>query len=164
MSPSMDCPTMLDKYLEVTVQDTGIGISEEDHDKLFKLGGFRKELDQQNNTRGFGLGLTISQLIVNQFNGKITFKSKVGEGSTFTFSFKLETERFELGSGEEEELQQEYRLNSTKLQFLWVPTLKEQDPLCLIQKSGPPGINYINDLDKAPHPLDRLEFIQQNLA
>ena len=50
--------------LEIQVEDTGIGIKEEDQKKLFKLFGFldsTKEL----NTTGVGLGLHISKQIVN---------------------------------------------------------------------------------------------------
>jgi len=46
-------------YLEVQVQDTGMGIKEEDQAKLFKLFGF-VESTQEMNTRGIGLGLVIS--------------------------------------------------------------------------------------------------------
>ena len=41
------------------------------------------------NTNGIGLGLVISQLIVNKFNGKIDFDSKFGEGSSFYFTFEV---------------------------------------------------------------------------
>ena len=42
------------------------------------------------NTNGIGLGLVISRSIVKQFGGDISFKSKLGRGSVFTFTFKLE--------------------------------------------------------------------------
>ena len=41
------------------------------------------------NTKGIGLGLVISENIVNMFDGSIDFHSVPGEGSTFTFTFKL---------------------------------------------------------------------------
>ena len=41
------------------------------------------------NTNGIGLGLVISDQIVHQFGGVITFQSEEGVGSTFTFTFKL---------------------------------------------------------------------------
>ena len=41
------------------------------------------------NTKGIGLGLVISEQIVNKFDGKISFESVPGEGSTFTYTFKL---------------------------------------------------------------------------
>ena len=54
--------------------DTGIGIKEEDQDKLFKLFGFVKDT-QEMNTHGIGLGLVISEQIVKQFDGEIYFES-----------------------------------------------------------------------------------------
>jgi len=41
------------------------------------------------NQNGIGLGLVISQLIVEQFGGAVTFDSAAGKGSCFTFTFKL---------------------------------------------------------------------------
>ena len=46
-------------YLEISVEDTGVGIHPEDHSKLFQLFGF---LDKtaEHNKQGIGLGLVIS--------------------------------------------------------------------------------------------------------
>ena len=41
------------------------------------------------NTSGIGLGLVISQMIVNKFNGKIDFDSVFGQGSCFHFTFEV---------------------------------------------------------------------------
>ena len=41
------------------------------------------------NTKGIGLGLSISNLIVKKFNGIIDFTSEVGVGSNFFFTFEL---------------------------------------------------------------------------
>ena len=41
------------------------------------------------NTRGIGLGLSISNLIVKKFDGIIDFSSEVGVGSNFFFTFEL---------------------------------------------------------------------------
>ena len=51
--------------------DNGIGIKENDQDNLFKL--FGALVDEQNriNINGIGLGLVISKLIVENFDGKI---------------------------------------------------------------------------------------------
>lgn len=35
------------------------------------------------------MGLVISEMIVGQFGGAVTFESEAGKGSTFTFTFKL---------------------------------------------------------------------------
>ena len=42
------------------------------------------------NSNGIGLGLVISQQITHQFDGNITVQSELGEGSAFTFYFKLQ--------------------------------------------------------------------------
>ena len=80
---------VMDHYLQVSVIDTGMGIKEEDKSKLFKLFGFVK--DSKNlNSNGIGLGLMISDMIVTKYNGKITFDSTFGQGSTFSFTFKID--------------------------------------------------------------------------
>ena len=50
------------RLLKVSVKDTGVGIAEADHDKLFKLFGFLK--DNRKVNVGIGLGLMISQKIM----------------------------------------------------------------------------------------------------
>ena len=84
MDPNKD----MDK-LVISVQDTGIGIKNKDRIKLFKLFG-KLQNTRKMNTQGIGLGLVISENIVNQFEGKIGVKSKYGVGSTFAFCFNLE--------------------------------------------------------------------------
>ena len=76
-------------YLEFQVRDTGTGIKEEDQEKLFKLFGFI-QTTQDHNTRGIGLGLSISKKIINKFGGEIGVKSKWEKGSTFSFCVELE--------------------------------------------------------------------------
>lgn len=45
---------------------------------------------QHINTKGIGLGLYISKMIVEKFGGNINLKSEVGRGSSFTFVIALE--------------------------------------------------------------------------
>jgi len=75
------------------VIDSGIGIKEGDQTKLFKLFGSIKDEKKKINTQGIGLGLVISKLIVEKFNGTIDFISEYKEGSTFFFSFEIEPYR-----------------------------------------------------------------------
>ena len=56
---------------------------------MFKLFGFVKDT-QQLNKNGVGLGLVISEQIVREYNGEMSFVSDLGQGSTFTFTFQLE--------------------------------------------------------------------------
>jgi len=75
--------------LKISVKDTGIGMSEEDQSKLFRLFGFLDDAEQMN-SNGIGLGLVISEKLVEQYGGQIWVESKEGEGSTFTFTIMLE--------------------------------------------------------------------------
>ena len=77
-------------YFEVQIKDRGMGIKEEDKGSLFKLFGFVKTT-QDVNTRGIGLGLSISQKIVKKFGGQIGFISEWEKGSTFAFCFEVES-------------------------------------------------------------------------
>lgn len=56
--------------------------------KLFKLFGFLHKTEQTN-SKGIGLGLSISQKIANEFEGEIKCKSKPGIGSKFTLRFRV---------------------------------------------------------------------------
>ena len=70
----------------ISVIDSGMGIKEGDQNKLFKLFGCVKHEKEKINTQGIGLGLAISKLIVEKFNGKIDFISKFKKGTTFFYS------------------------------------------------------------------------------
>lgn len=84
--------------IEISIHDTGIGISKQDQSKLFKLFGFI-ESSGHLNTKGIGLGLHIAQQIVQKFEGQVHVKSVYGEGSTFSFTMKLQTQDINLVDG-----------------------------------------------------------------
>lgn len=65
--------------------DTGIGIKEEDLDKLFKPFS-QVDIGITRNHEGTGLGLSISQRLAEKLNGKIIVESKFGSGSIFTLT------------------------------------------------------------------------------
>ena len=69
--------------LEVSVSDTGIGIKDEDLDNLFKSFS-RLEEKRNRNIEGTGLGLHITQKLVNLMHGTIDVKSEYGRGTVFT--------------------------------------------------------------------------------
>jgi signal transduction histidine kinase len=70
-------PIDCEKVLVIRFQDTGRGIPPEDIPSVFEPFFTKK-------TKGTGLGLFISQKIVQEHSGEITFESEVGKGSVFT--------------------------------------------------------------------------------
>ena len=79
--------------LLVSVTDTGIGIREEDLDKLFN--SFQRvDMAANRKIEGTGLGLSITKQLVEQMNGSIQVDSVYGQGSTFSISLpqKIEEE------------------------------------------------------------------------
>lgn len=70
--------------LKVSVEDTGIGIKQEDMKKLFQ--SFQQLDSKRNrNVEGTGLGLAISKQLVTLMNGQIWVESTYGKGSCFSF-------------------------------------------------------------------------------
>lgn len=78
---------MKNGILITEVIDTGIGMKNEDLQRLFKFFG-KLQMTKMINRGGMGLGLTISKMIVQELGGDITVSSTQGQGSTFTFSIK----------------------------------------------------------------------------
>ncbi|GAB7080462.1 ATP-binding protein [Megalodesulfovibrio paquesii] len=75
--------------IRVDVQDTGMGISPEDRDKVFEK--FKQVGDTlTDKPTGTGLGLTICKQIVEHHGGTIWVESEQGKGSTFSFTLPLE--------------------------------------------------------------------------
>jgi signal transduction histidine kinase len=73
----------------VEVSDTGIGISEEDQDRLFQR-FFRAEGALSHAIKGTGLGLAIAKAIVDAHGGELSVKSTAGRGTTFRIGLPLQ--------------------------------------------------------------------------
>ena len=89
----------------ITVEDTGIGISDQDQQDLFTA---FSQVESAANRRytGTGLGLVISKNLVNLMGGEITMQSVYGQGSTFSIHLPFSipfSHKFE-GDGEALEL------------------------------------------------------------
>ena len=87
--------------LDVRVTDTGIGIKEEDMDKLFE--SFERLDEKRNrNIEGTGLGISIVTGLLNMMESKLSVKSEYGKGSEFSFSLRqLIVDNEPLGNYEE---------------------------------------------------------------
>ncbi|HAH1677013.1 TPA: two-component sensor histidine kinase BarA [Escherichia coli] len=73
--------------IEVQIRDTGIGIPERDQSRLFQA--FR-QADASISRRHGGTGLVITQKLVNEMGGDISFHSQPNRGSTFWFHINLD--------------------------------------------------------------------------
>ena len=72
----------------LSVEDTGKGIREEFLEAIFHR-FYKLQEDEAQARRGVGLGLAISKRLVELMGGRLTVKSKYGEGSTFTARFPV---------------------------------------------------------------------------
>jgi len=76
---------------EVSVADTGVGIAPEDQQTVFEE--FRQVGTADKKVEGTGLGLALSRKFVELHGGRIWVKSRLGEGSTFTFTLSVRHEK-----------------------------------------------------------------------
>ena len=89
-----------DKYLKISVSDTGIGINQEDIEGIFnKFSQIESSLNR--NKGGIGLGLTITKQLIDSHFGLVSVESEISKGSKFNVylpvfdernSFKIELE------------------------------------------------------------------------
>ena len=69
-------------FIRFEVSDNGIGIKENDQDRIFE-----PKFTTKNS--GMGLGLSIIKNIIENYKGSITFESQYGQGTTFTVSLPI---------------------------------------------------------------------------
>lgn len=150
--------------LIISVSDTGIGIKEEDSQKLFDR--FQRLEEKKNrNIEGSGLGLNLTQHLVDMMHGKIQVKSVYEKGSTFTVSFPQIVKQtrpigeFEARRKDEQSFQEE--LASTNI--------KAPNARILIVDDVPMNIHIMQEflkdtqikIDAASNGKTALEYIQQ---
>ena len=76
-----------DSMVRISVMDTGTGIAEEDQAGLFEP--FNRLGMESSEIAGTGVGLTVTEQLVEAMNGHIGFESEAGEGSTFWVEFPV---------------------------------------------------------------------------
>lgn len=82
---------------EVTVRDTGIGIPTDEQGELFTR-FFRASTARRTGIGGVGLGLTITQAIVNAHGGALSVAGSPGSGTTFTLALPVSHDRVPAGA------------------------------------------------------------------
>ena len=92
LSVDMGPPSSTSIELRFSVKDTGIGISKEQQERLFKA---FTQADSSTTRKygGTGLGLTISKRLCEIMNGNMWVESNLGEGSCFNFTLQLKKPR-----------------------------------------------------------------------
>ncbi|WP_299458988.1 tetratricopeptide repeat protein [uncultured Microscilla sp.] len=83
-SITVHCQAIGKHQVEVTVQDTGVGLAPEDARKLFKVDS-HFTTDGTHQEKGTGLGLLLCKELVEKNGGKIWVESEQGKGSSFKF-------------------------------------------------------------------------------
>ncbi len=74
-------------WLTLIVQDTGVGISTEEHDRIFER-FYRVDKARSIDVGGTGLGLAIVKHLVQQMGATISLESQLGRGSAFSVAFR----------------------------------------------------------------------------
>jgi len=128
----------------ISIEDSGIGVSEDKIDDLFAP--FAR-LDAENSeVEGTGIGLTISQRLVEQMGGTISVKSTLGKGSCFTLELSA-------GVAQEEEKDPE----GAKVEFLKKSLNPMENYTLLYIEDNPDNLILVRQVLKA-RPNIRLIF------
>ncbi len=78
----------IDNYVQVSVQDSGIGIAPENLQRIFDR-FFRADAADVQKVPGTGLGLAIVNSLITMHGGEMAVDSRLGEGSTFKFTLPV---------------------------------------------------------------------------
>ena len=82
------------EYIKLTILDTGVGISQDQKEHIFSP--YYQLSHKKRNIQGLGMGLHITQKIIETLNGKISVNSEPGKGSAFIEIFN----KYEKQTGE----------------------------------------------------------------
>jgi CheY-like chemotaxis protein len=136
--------------VQISVTDTGIGISAEQQARLFQ--SFQQaESSTVRKYGGTGLGLSISRSIVEMMGGKISVRSEPDKGSVFTFTIQVKR-------GEEKK----QRLQDRTLNWGEVRILAVDDDPDILEFFRDIAQRYKVSCDTAPGGEEALQLIQQN--
>lgn len=106
----IDCENVTEKTIRINIRvsDTGIGIKEENLASVFyRFNADEKEL--HTGLDGVGLGLTVSNQILQLMGSKLEVESEYGQGTVFSFSIIQRIENWEsVGEGQQEEEKDSY--------------------------------------------------------
>jgi signal transduction histidine kinase len=90
--------TQSDGFVSVAISDRGVGIAADEQEKIFEK-FYRVSTGLVHDVKGSGLGLSLVKHIVLAHRGKITVRSKPGEGSVFTIHLPVTDQKSEQRAG-----------------------------------------------------------------
>jgi signal transduction histidine kinase len=126
-----------DNFLQISVEDTGIGIPEENFDKLF-IPFFTTK------SKGTGLGLPICKRMVDAHSGSIEVHSKVGQGTKFTISMKIGDK---VGRLQQADMDNDKRLDSNQLHLsstmIWNRFMNDRRPVSSLRSMADHPTSYL---------------------
>jgi signal transduction histidine kinase/CheY-like chemotaxis protein len=100
--------------LKFKVIDTGIGISKENQEKIFEV-FTQLDTDSTRKYQGTGLGITISDKILQLFNSKLCLDSELNKGTTFWFNVNVEASIIKEGEMAEHSIEDYYGLKGAHI-------------------------------------------------
>ena len=86
---TLNVATLNGEFVSVRVSDTGSGIAQENIHRIYDPFFTTKTAPEEGQTRGTGLGLSVTYGIIQEHAGNIRVESRPGEGTTFTLDFPL---------------------------------------------------------------------------
>ena len=127
-------------HLEIEVDDSGVGLSKEDQEKVFDR--FFQVRSNALANPGTGIGLSIVKEYIDLMGGHITIDSELGSGTIFEASIPLQYK----GEGGEEELY----IESTQSDFKFLPLPDTDKPSLLVVEDNDALREYIGNI-LSPH-------------
>jgi len=156
-----------DIILKISVADTGIGISEEQQERLFTSYN-QADSSIANKFGGTGLGLAISKRIVELMQGKIWIESELGKGSKFLFTVKVKKgtgkNRTNLAAKINKE---DIRIlavdDSEETRVYFIHLMKAYDLPYSIAASGTEALKLINENNGKPYNIFFVDWHMPNM-
>jgi signal transduction histidine kinase/ActR/RegA family two-component response regulator len=148
-----------ESLLSISIDDTGIGITQEKISQLFTP-FLQMEASSTKRHGGTGLGLTISNQLINLMKGSIEVSSTEGKGSSFNFTIDLVTPEFNTNKTIEIEANKNKEIIITKDHYLPVLLVEDNEINIIIAQALLE--NFPLKVDVAKNGVQAIEMLQQN--